>query len=48
MFESCVLALVSLGVVLYVQARVTAREIRYNRARCRQNPISDLIVRPNR
>lgn len=33
MFESLVLAAVSLGIVLYGQARILARDIRDNRAR---------------
>jgi hypothetical protein len=45
MFESCILAAVSLGIVLYGQARILARDIRDSRARHPHNRLSVGILR---
>lgn len=45
MFETCLLAILSLAIVLYVQARLSAREIRRNRARCARPKMRELVLK---
>lgn len=49
MLETLAIALCSLVIVLYLQARVAARAIRRNRAAARDGPVHDLTLhRPGR
>ena len=44
MLQPCLVALCTLAIVLYLQARLAAREIRRNREGCDNHTICDLTL----
>lgn len=45
MFETFMIMMFTLLIVLYVQARFTARDIRLKRARAKEAPLRDLVLK---